>query len=197
MLIIRDGAPKGIVHVIPRRIVLPRDLDIPDASEKCEENPSFRKRDCAHCMGTMRGTSQNPHFSIMESIHRGYPVVEVLKNGGPVHRHDEHFRFGCRVARILLASLPALKTFAWPSSESDRTGFKPQTFTESNLGVEVEVFVEMNANFVVYGELIEEYWLNLKELPTGKIHKGVGVMKCKAVCSVQDELRNWLARRCC
>jgi len=25
---------------------------------------------------------------------------------------------------------------------------------------------------------------------------GLGVMKCKAVCSVQDELRDWLRRRC-
>jgi hypothetical protein len=132
----------------------------------------------------------------MESVYRGYPVVEILKNGGPVHRHDEHFRFGCPVARILLACLPALKVFAWPSNEKDRTEFEPQIFTENNLGIEIEVFVEMNRNFVVYDELIEKYWLNLKELPTGEIHKGVGVMKCKAVFSLQDELRSWLARRC-
>jgi hypothetical protein len=123
-------------------------------------------------------------------------VVEILKNSGAVHRHDEHFRFGCRVARILLACLPALKTFAWPSSEKDRAKFEPQIFTESKLGIEVEVFVEMNANFVVYDELIEKYWRNLRELPTLEIHKGLGVMKCKAVCSVQDELRDWLRRRC-
>jgi len=165
-------------------------------NEKCEKFPSFYKRDCAHCRGTARGTEQNPNFSTIEYFYRGYPVVEILKNGGQVHRYDEHFRFGCRVARILLACLPALKIFAWPSNERDRTEFEPRIFTESNLGIEIEVFVEVNRGFVVYDELIEKCWLNLKELPTGKTHKGVGVMKCKAVYSVQDELRNWLDRHC-
>jgi hypothetical protein len=102
---------------------------------------------------------------------------------------------------------------------------------ESTLGITIEVFVEMNPNFVVGDELIDKYWLRLSELPTAEIaqreescmapeqvqefsnqngyyptifvprvpreaHKGLGVMKCRAVCSVQDELRNWLARRC-
>jgi len=164
--------------------------------ETCERFPSFYQRDCAHCRGTARGTEQNPNFSLVEVHKNGFPLVEILKNGGQIHRFDSHFRFGCRVARILLASLPALKTFAWPSSAKDRSEFEPQIFRESKLGIEIEVFVEMNPNFVVYDELIEKYWLNLKELPTGEIHKGVGVMKCKAVCSVQDELRKWLARRC-
>jgi hypothetical protein len=154
------------------------------------------KRECSHCQGTDRGTPENPRFSITESFYRGYPVVEILKNGGRIHLYDEHFRFGCRIARILLASLPALKTFAWPSSEKDRTEFEPQIFTEARLGINIEVYVEMNPNFVVYDELIEKCWLNLKELPTGEIHKGVGVMKCRAVWSVQDEIRKWLAKRC-
>jgi hypothetical protein len=200
-------------------------------NEKCEKFPSLYQRDCAHCRGTARGTAQNPNFSTIEYFYRGYPVVEILKNGGQVHRHDKHFRFGCRVARILLACLPALKTFAWPYSERDRTEFEPQIFVESTLGITIEVFVEMNPNFVVGDELIDKYWLSLRELPTAEIaqreescmapqqvqeffnqngydptifvprvpreaHKGLGVMKCRAVCSVQDELRNWLARRC-
>jgi hypothetical protein len=100
------------------------------------------------------------------------------------------------VARVLLASLPALKAFAFPSSERPRTEFEPQFFREDTLGITIEVFVEMNPNFVVRDELIEKCWLNLRELPTGEVHKGVGVMKCKAVWSVQDDLKRWLIRRC-
>ncbi len=154
------------------------------------------KSECSHCGGTARGTAENPRFSIREfSLYRN-PMVEILKNGGPVHRHDQHFQFGCRVARVLLASLPALKAFAFPSSERPRTESEPQIFTEDTLGITIEVFVEMNPNFMVYDELIEKCWLNLRELPTGEIHKGVGVMKCKAVWSVQDDLKRWLIRRC-
>jgi hypothetical protein len=154
------------------------------------------RRECSHCQGTARGTAENPHFSIEESSYRGYPVVEILKNGGPIHWHDQHFRFGCRIARIVLACLPGLRIFAWPSNEKDRTEFKPQIFTEADLGITVEVFAAMNPNFKIGDELIEKYWLNLKELPSFEIHKGLGVMKCRAVCSVQDQLRNWLSRRC-
>lgn len=164
--------------------------------DRCPKNPSMRRRECSHCQGTARGTEQNPYFSIEEDTFRGNPMVELFKNGGPIHRHDTHFSFGCRKARIILACVPALKRFAWPSDPSDRTNFQPQIFTENQLGVTIEVFATMNPNFVVGDELIEKYWLNLKELPTLEVHKGLGVMKCRAVYSVQDELRNWLARRC-
>jgi hypothetical protein len=82
-------------------------------------------------------------------------MVELFKNGGPVHRHDQHFSFACRKARIILACVPAWKRFAWPSDPSDRTDFQSQTFTENQLGVTTEVFATMNPNFVVGDELIE------------------------------------------
>jgi hypothetical protein len=135
------------------------------AEERCPLNPSMYKRECSHCQGTARGTSQNPNFSAVESFYNGSPVIEVLKNGAAIHAYDLHFRFGCRKARIILACLP-------------------------------EVFAVMNPNFVRGDELIEQYWLDLKELPSLEIHKGLGVMKCRAVWSVQDEIRAWLARRC-
>jgi hypothetical protein len=166
------------------------------AEERCPLNPSMYKRECSHCQGTARGTSQNPNFSVVESLYHGSPVIEVLKNGAAIHAYDQHFRFGCRKARIILACLPALKRFGWPSSEKDRTEFEPQIFTESKLGITVEVFAVMNPYFVRGDELIEQYWLDLKELPSLEVHKGLGVMKCRAVWSVQDEIRAWLARRC-
>lgn len=92
--------------------------------------------------------------------------------------------------------LPALKTFAWPPSGGNPGEFKPQIFTDSVLGITVNAFVTMNPNFVVSDALIEKYWLRLMELPDLEVHKGLGVIKCRAVCLVQDQLRNWLARRC-
>lgn len=209
--------------------MLSEDSDVPE--ERCPLHPSFYKRECAHCQGLARGTAENPHFSIREyRLHRN-PMVELLKNGGPVHRHDRDFSLGCREVRIILACVPALQRFAWPSDPNDQTNFQPRIFTENQLGVTIEVLATMNPNFVVRDELIEEYWLKLRELPTleisereeacttpeqgqeffkrtgyypttfvpnvpRKVDIGLGVMKCRAVCLVQDELRNWLARRC-
>ena len=50
----------------------------------------------------------------------GYPVVEVLKNGGPVHSFDSNFRFGVRKAQMLLACVHILREFCplFPASES-------------------------------------------------------------------------------
>lgn len=91
--------------------------------ERCPLNPSMYKRLCSHCQGQARGTQQNPHFSTVESYFQGSPVIEILKNGASVHRYDEHFRFGCRKARMLLACLPAFKKFGWPSSDAGRNAF--------------------------------------------------------------------------
>jgi hypothetical protein len=166
-------------------------------SDRCDMFPSMEKRFCSHCRGLARGTQQNPHFSIQESFFRGSPVVEIFKNGGPIHQHDQHFRFGCRIARMLLACLPAFKEFAWPSQDADRTHFKTRVFADQDLGVTIEVYVKMNPNFVrSTGELIDECWLELRALPSLETHKGLGAMKCKAVWSVQDELRIWLRRHC-
>jgi len=143
------------------------------------------------------GTSQNPKFSVVEYYFRGNPMIEILKNGGAIHWRDQHFAFGCRKARIILACLPALKKFGWPSCEEDRTRFQPQVFTERDLGVRIEVFASMNPDFVTsFGEEVDKYWLDLRELPSLEVHKGLGVMKCRAVWSVQDKIKEWLARRC-
>jgi hypothetical protein len=165
--------------------------------DRCEKYPSIEKRFCSHCKGLVRGTQENPHFSIIESSFRGNPFIEILKNGGPIHRHDAHFGFGCRKARMLLACLPAFKEFGWPSHAADRARFRTQVFAEGVLNIRIEVYVTMNPNFVrSTGELIEECWLNLRELPSLEIHKGLGVMKCKAVWSIQEELRHWVERWC-
>ena len=155
------------------------------------------KRSCSHCLKLQRGTQENPVFSIVTGLYEGSPVIEILKNGGPVHRHDQHFRFGSYKARMLLACLPALKRFGWPSHDDDRSLFRPEVFEDRELGVKVEVYVTMNPDFELSsGELIDECWLDVRALPSLETHKGLGVIKCRAVCSVQDDLRAWVLQHC-
>lgn len=52
-----------------------------------------------------RGDDAHPRFSLVEDRFNGCPVIELLKNGGPIHRYDEHFRFGVRVAQMFVACL--------------------------------------------------------------------------------------------
>jgi hypothetical protein len=41
------------------------------------------------------------------------------------------------------------------------------------------------------GKLIERPWLRLQAMPPDESHLGLGVMKCRAVWSVQDDLWDW------
>ena len=165
-------------------------------SDRCDFS-GMDKRSCSHCLKLQRGTPENPIFSIAIGNYGGNPVVEIFKNGGPVTRYDKHFTFGCRKARVLLACLPMLKRFGWPSYDDDRSQFQSEIFADNRLDLKVEVAVAINPDFVnSSGELIDKYWLGFREMPTLKLHIGIGVMKARAVCSVQDDLLSWLNRSC-
>jgi hypothetical protein len=73
--------------------------------ERCPIFPSMLKAYCSHCQGTARGTPGNPKFSLKEGIFKGFPVVEVLRDGAAIHPWDDHFRFGRRKAEMLLACI--------------------------------------------------------------------------------------------
>lgn len=156
------------------------------------------KRHCSHCQRKQRRTQENPVFSVITGYYAGSPVVEILENGGPVTRYDVYFRFGCLKARMILACLPALKRFGWPFCDDGRSKFEAQTFRDSGPGVTVELAVALNANSrrSNTGELIDKYWSDLKSLPSHGTHKGLGIMKCRAVRGVQDDLRAWLFSQC-
>jgi hypothetical protein len=85
--------------------------------ERCPKNPSMLKVYCSHCQGTELGTEANPRFSIRQSYFDDFPVVEVLKNGGPVHVYDSSFRFGIRKALMLVTCVDVLREF-WQSTAS-------------------------------------------------------------------------------
>jgi hypothetical protein len=137
-----------------------------------------------------------PRFSIMEYRYHRQPIVEILKDGGPVHAKDKHFRFGLRKAQMVLACMDVLKEFGW-STDEERLCFQPQIIEDRDLGISVRVFVEMQPDFVrSTGELIDERWLKLEASPPYQSDSlGLGVMKCRALSSVQGELRAWVRRR--
>jgi hypothetical protein len=68
-------------------------MGLVSVEERCEKYPSLERRYCSHCQGTALVTQENPSFSIREDFDpvHGYPVVEILKNGGPIHRYDSPF----------------------------------------------------------------------------------------------------------
>ncbi len=183
----------------PKSPVRKQDLGPPPTHDcpaaRCEKYPSLLRKFCSHCQGTAQGTDENPRFSIREDIdeNSGYPVVEILKNGGQIHRFDSHFRFGRRKAEMLLACLPALKEFGWSSPEQ-RLRFQTRVLEVPEFCIRVKVFVEMHPDFErSTGEEVDQPWLRLQAMPPNQEHLGLGVIKCRAVWSVQDELRAWVS----
>jgi hypothetical protein len=160
--------------------------------ERCPKNPSLLRAYCSHCQGTELGTDSNPRFSLKEDCFDGFPIVEVLKNGGPVHMYDSNFRFGIRKALMILACIDVLREF-WRSTERQRAAFKPRTVEDKRHGLRVQIRVEMHPEFQLStGTTVERPWLRLSALPPDDEHIGLGMTKCRAICSVREDLQNWL-----
>lgn len=158
--------------------------------ERCPRHPSIPKDFCS-CQ-SRRGTPENPVFSMIEDAYFGSAVVELLKNGGSIHRWNEHFRFGVRTAEMLLVCIDMLYEFAWASDE-ERCSFQPRTIQEGPHSLHVSV--EFYRDFVwSTGELIEEPWLRLESLNGYPVVKGLGVMKCRAVWSLREQVGEWISR---
>jgi len=122
----------------------------------------------------------------------GFPVVEVLKNGGPIHRYDSHFRFGRRKAGIIVACAQILRDFGW-STDDERLHFQPLIVVDETRHLEVRVSVEMNPDFEhSTGATINRPWLYLSAVGYDDIHIGLGVAKCRALWMVREELSAWV-----
>jgi hypothetical protein len=161
------------------------------SQERCPKNPSMPKAYCSHCQGIKRGTVDNPLFSLREHYSNGFPIVEVLKNGGPVHWYDREFQFGVRKAQMLLACVNVLWEF-WQSSEADRRDFRSPPIVDQRHGLHVLIFVKMHPDFERSGERIERPWLHLQAWPGEGLSIGLGAMKCRAIYAVKEDLRDWL-----
>ncbi len=165
-----------------------------DAEERCPLNPSLRKFECSHCQGTAPGTADNPHFSLKEGEFDGFPVVEVLKDGGSIGSWDEHFRFGQRKAEMLVTCTDILRNF-WLSTYEERLAFASQIVENQKSRLRIKVSVEMRPDFELStGQTINRPWLRLQALPPDTDHIGLGALKCRAICAVQEQLQWWLLK---
>ena len=162
--------------------------------ERCPKYTSMLKAYCSHCQGTERGTSANPRFSLNEDYLNGCPVVEVLKDGGPVHSFDSNFRFGIRKAQMLLACVNVLRGF-WHASDEEKLAFVPQVVDDQRHRIRVRIHIELHPGFEYStGQTIDRPWLRLQALPPDSEHIGLGTIKCRAICEVKNDLEQWLRR---
>ena len=124
-------------------------------------------------------------------------MVEILNNRGPIHLYDKHFQFDVRKAQLLLSCLPILSKF-WHSSDAERNCFEQQLIEDRRFNCKVFIHVEPYQEFQrSTGEIIERPWLWLDELSESNIrraHIGLGALKCRAICEVQQDLLDWLGR---
>ena len=161
--------------------------------EKCPLNSSMLKAYCSHCQGTAPGTRENPKFSLREAELDGCPVVEVLKNGGPIHLWNSHFQFGRRKAEMMIACVDLLRIF-WKSKGDEENTFVPQVRENQRRGLLIRIQVEKHPDFERSdGEIVEHSWLRLQALPPDNEHIGLGALKCRAICEVENDLRRWLS----
>ena len=108
---------------------------------------------------------------------------------------DSHFRFGVRKAQILVACVALFREF-WRSSDERKLAFKPRLIENQRRGLRIQVYVEMHPDFELSdGRPIDRPWLRLQALPPDNDHIGLGTMKCRAICEVEEDLKHWLQRQ--
>jgi hypothetical protein len=125
-------------------------------------------------------------------------VVEVLKDGGPVHPYDEHFRFGCEKAKLIVAAMDVIAEFASNTRDDGSTTVDSQVILSQRFRIQFHVWVEMHEEFThSLGFTVYKPWLRLEVLPSGTgAHIGVGVQKAKALVALREDLERWVAGAC-
>lgn len=150
---------------------------------------------CIHCKGPR--PKMPPKYELRPSSFKGNPIVEIFKDGGPIHPYDERFRFGIKKARLMLAALPIVQEFAANTHDDGTMTVAPlQIVRDEVMGRDLKVWVEMYPKFIhPTGMTIKRPWLRIETfLPGSGARIGLGVQKAKAICAVAQELRTWLTQ---
>ena len=159
----------------------------------------MQKRFCAHCNPRSAPPPRGVHgadttHSIREDSYEGYPTIELLANGGPIHfsggSRKGRLTFGIRKARMLLACLEPIKEFADAADDNERQRLEPQSVQEGPNSISVSLEPDFK---LPSGVQVNKPFLKC-ELPGTDTVKGLGAMKCRAVWELREEIREWLAR---
>ncbi len=156
--------------------------------EICEMSWLTRET-CSHCRTP-------PRYQLRTFVFEGNRMVEVLKDGGPVHAYDSHFQFGTKKAKLLLAALPVIQEFAAHTQDDGTTTVTSQVVVDGTTGSQFQVWVEMHEDFVhSSGQHVQRPWLQIEALSIDSDCRiGLGVQKAKAICAVAPDLSEWVSR---
>jgi hypothetical protein len=143
---------------------------------------------CAHCRPSL---PQSPKYSLQFDTYKGNDVVEILKDGGPIHANDKEWRFGRNKAKLILAAVEILEEFVTKSNEGIQ--ILPRSIRDDTFGISLDVHIEEVSGFVrSTGQFIDRYWLKLIAVPGPDPHIGVGFEKAKAVLALKDDIKDWV-----
>jgi hypothetical protein len=132
-------------------------------------------------------------YSVIQRIHMGNPVVEILSDGQPWGADrlgPEYFSFGITKARMIRAALPVITQFA------DSLGGNPwpgqtQSFTDLTGAGVVAVDVAKRDDFEgVGGVQVNQPYLDLQSARTSL---GLGVRKCQAILDLWPHIDGFLS----
>jgi hypothetical protein len=95
---------------------------------------------------------------------------------------------------MLVACIDVLRDF-WRSNGDEDDIFVPRVIENQGRRLRIRTHVEEHPDFERSdGQTVEKSWLRLQALPRDDDHIGLGVMKCRAVCELEEELKRWLRR---
>lgn len=125
-------------------------------------------------------------YQLNTSIFKGNPFIEITQKDGAHFPYDEHFRFGCFKAKMILSCMDIINDFIEGTI----------TFTEKTIYSSLicgDIKVERHFNFLFKGQTIYAQWLQLQAL-NGEI--GFGQEKAKALVALSDDIKAWLYNNC-
>lgn len=128
-------------------------------------------------------------YQLIESIYKDNPIIEITREDGTHFPYDEHFRFGCFKAKLILASMDIINDFV-----EGMITFTEKTIYSARIGGDIKV--ERRFNFPFKGQTIYSQWLQLQALNSPDKKIGFGQEKAKALVALSDDIESWLCKYC-
>ena len=153
------------------------------SDDYCEKY-HFPRAWCAHCTPAENIAAQ--YELVPAGLANGYPIVELLRDGGPIHEFDEHFRFGRSKAKLILAAMENLERFS--RGEKIKGGLVSDSHGNSG-----RIIVQFWPDFMRSdGRYVNASWLSLEDPMHPGSGIGIGYQKSLACIALKDEILRWV-----